>query len=389
MNSPVEGLATPSVQKTLLVFGIGKLGGPVVDALSILHPGHRFVIVSRDLTRSKHRANLSRYLAAQYDNFPKIIAEETNLFDPTRTAELINRYRPDVVFNATTSFPWWKLDQLPNREKTISQLAGPGMWCALDCALPFNLTQALSLAQSNAIYVNACYPDMTNAFLAAHLSAPRLGIGNISNLVPGLKLGWADELEILPEEVTVQIVGHHYVSWNAPSERGCPDAPYDLTITYRNRQLRFHGPDDTPFEVLRRRVSRTRGLNGLGVTVGSAVRLLDELLGGKPRRHHSPGANGLPGGYPIRLEPNGKGTLDLPADLNEGQAIEVNRQAQIFDGVLNVEAGKVLATSQAQDAYHEVVGAPLPEVTSSNVIGLALDGIARLEKRFSLGLTTK
>ena len=50
-------------------------------------------MVSRDVARSERRANLSRYLAAQYDLFPKIVGEETNLFDPVRTAELINRHR--------------------------------------------------------------------------------------------------------------------------------------------------------------------------------------------------------------------------------------------------------------------------------------------------------
>jgi len=361
----------------------------VVDSLALRHPGHRFVMVSRDLARSRRRANLSRYLAAQFDRYPEIIGEETDLLDPVRTSELICRYRPDVVFNATTSFPWWKLDRLPEREKTTSRRAGPGMWCALDCALPMRLSEALALADSSARYVNGCYPDMTNSFLSAHSRAPRLGIGNISNLVPGLQLGWADERGVEPAKVGIQMVGHHYVSWNAPSEQGCPDAPYNLTITYPGGKLRFHGPDDTPFEVLRRRAPRLRGIDGLGVTVGSAVTLLDELLGGAARRHHSPGAKGLPGGYPVRFGPCGELTLDLPEDLTEGQAIEVNKQAQVFDGILHVEAGKVVPTALAQEAYFEVVGSALPEVTSSNVIGLATEAVARLDQRFNLGLTPR
>jgi hypothetical protein len=208
--------SSSSAQKTLLVFGIGKLGGPVVDTLAPRFPGHRFVLVSRDRARSQRRANLSRYLAAQWGLFPECIGEEVDLLDSTRTAELIHRWDPDVVFNATTPFPWWKLDSLPEREKNLSHRAGPGMWCALDCLLPMLLTEALSLANSRAVHVNGCYPDMTNAFLSEHQCSPRLGIGNISNLVPGLQLGYACELGVPPSEVGIQIVGHHYVSWNAP-----------------------------------------------------------------------------------------------------------------------------------------------------------------------------
>jgi hypothetical protein len=373
-------------RKTLLVFGIGKLGGPVVDTLAMRYPGHRFVVVSRDKERSQRRANLSRYLASQWDLWPEVVGEETDLLDAARTADLVYRCDPDVVFNATTPFPWWKLDSLPERERLLSSRAGPGMWCALDCLMPMCLTEALSLAASRAIHVNGCYPDMTNAFLAASRCAPRLGIGNISNLVPGLQLGYASELGVSAAEIEIQIVGHHYVSWNAPSERGCADAPYDLTVTHSQEQLCFRGPSDVPFRVLRRHASRVRGLDGLGVTVGSAATLLADLLESRARRHHSPGANGLPGGYPVRLGPCGEVDLDLPANLDEQEAVGLNKEAQVFDGVAHVEAGRVIATPEAQEAYAEVIGTSLPEVSASNVVDLAVDAIDRVEQRFNLGL---
>ena len=373
-------------RKTLLVFGIGKLGGPVVDALAMRHPGHRFIIVSRDRERSRSRANLSRYLAAQWGYFPEVIGEEADLHARDRTAELIHQYQPDVIFNCTTPFPWWKLERLPERERKIAEGAGPGMWCALDCLLPLLLTEALALSGSSAAHVNGCYPDLTNAFLSAHPRAPRVGIGNISNLVPGLQLGYASELGVTPSEVGVQIVGHHYVSWNAPSKRGCPDAPYDLTITHPNGKLRFSGPDDRPFEVLRRQVSRVRGLDGLGVTIGSAATLLSELLGDSSRRHHSPGANGFPGGYPVRFGQGGEVALDLPADLTESEAVEINRKAQRMDGIGHVEAGLVIPTPLAQEAHEELVGIGLPELKENGLVDLAREIVERLDQRFQLGL---
>lgn len=386
MNSLPQGLTTSLVRKTLLVFGIGKLGGPVVDSLALRFPSCRFILVSRDLARSQRRANLTRYLASQWGVYPEVVGEETDLLDCARTAELIQRYNPDLVFNATTPFPWWKLDTLPEPERDLSHRAGPGMWCALDCLLPMLLTNAMNMVASRAVHVNGCYPDMTNAFLSAHKCAPSLGIGNISNLVPGLQLGFADELGVSPSEVEIQLVGHHYVSWNAPSDRGCSDAPYALSVTHPLGQLCFRGPSDAPFEILRRRTSRVRGLDGLGVTIGSAATLLAELLGAPPRRHHSPGAKGLPGGYPVRIGPCGEVTLDLPTGLSEKEALEINMQAQTFDGVAKVEAGKVLATTFAQQAYSEVVGGSLPEVNISNVVELSHDAMARLDHRFKLGL---
>lgn len=372
--------------KTLAVIGIGKLGGAVVDHLCLRHPDVRFVLISRSRERSVKRANLSRYLAAQWRIFPEIIGEETDLLDVTRTSHLLASLKPDVVFNATTPFPWWKLDQLPEREAKLAARAGSGMWCALDALLPLRLTEAMEQSGTQAVHVNGCYPDMTNPFLADMRCAPGLGIGNISNLVPGLVLGWAAELGLEPRDVEVRIVGHHSVSLFAPSV-GCPETPYDLEIRSPTGCLRFTGPDDRPFEVLRRHASRVRGLDGLGVTIGSAVTVLDELLGGAPMLHHCPGALGLPGGYPVRLQPDGQPRLDLPSGLSPDAAAAINMAAQRFDGVQDVRAGSVSATPMAREAYQEIVGTELPgSVGPGDVEPLSRDAVSRLNDRFQLAL---
>lgn len=376
-----------NIRKTVLVFGIGKLGGPLVDVSSMRYPQHIYILVSRDKDRSQKRANLSRYLALQWGLTPEVFGEEVDLHDTSQTAELINRYQPDVVFNATTPFPWWQISNLPEREKTLANDAGPGVWCALDCVLPLRLTEALSLAASHAVHINACYPDMTNAFLSSHEYRPQLGIGNISNLVPGLKLAFASHLSVSAKKVEIRIVGHHYVSWNAPNQRGCPDAPYHLTVIYPGGKLHFLGPSDAPFEILRRYASRVRGLDGLGVTIGSAATLVSALLGSSQHQHHSPGAKGFPGGYPVNVDYDGRVSLNLPDELSEQQAVAINAQAQVFDGISHVEAGKVIATSKAKEAHLEILGTDLPEVTLSNIIELSQDALTRLNRRFNLNLS--
>lgn len=387
MSTAIDPVQACSEERpTVLIFGIGKLGGAALDQLCLLHPQARFVLVSREAARSTKRANLARYLAAQWGHFPEVTGDEAELRDVDRTAELIHRWQPSLVFNATTPFPWWKLDHLPQRESKLAAQAGSGMWCALDALLPLRLTQALSTAQSRAVHVNGCYPDMTNAFLAGLPCAPEIGIGNISNLVPGLTLGWARELEVDPSMVEVRIVGHHSVSLFAPSV-GCPDTPYELEIRSPRGLLRFSGPDDRPFEVLRRHASRVRGLEGLGVTVGSAVTVLSEVLRPTGRLHHVPGALGLPGGYPVTFSGRHP-VLDLPEGMTASAAAAVNARAQAFDGVLVVSPGSVSATVQARSAYREIVGVDLPEVVvPDDVEALSRDAVDRLNSRYSLGLT--
>lgn len=373
-------------RKTVLVFGIGKLGGPFVDTLCKRFPYNRFVLVSRDIERSQKRANLSQYLALQWGLAPDVIGEETNLQDVSRTAELINKYDPDIVINATTPFPFWKINRLPERERMLADNAGMGVWCAFDCWLPLCLTKALSMAASGAVHVNATYPDMTNTFLSALDCKPQIGIGNISNLVPGLQLAFARELSVSPEKIEIRMVGHHYVSYNAQNPEGCSNTPYDLTVIHPDGKLHFRGPNDAPFAILRKNALRVKGLEGYGVSIGSAATVVATLLGSPQKKHHCPGAKGLPGGYPVQVDIDGSIKLNLSDSLSEEEAVALNIQAQVLDGISHVEAGRVIASPMAQEAHSEIVGIDLPEVTFSNVSELSQDILARLNDRFNLGI---
>jgi hypothetical protein len=375
-------------KKTLMVFGVGKLGGPVLDVLASKYPLHRFIIVSRDRERSDRRANLARYVSAQWAKFPEVIGERTDLLNVDETAALLDRYKPDLVLNATTPFPWWKISTLPRNESILCERAGPGMWCALDTLLPTRLSESLTQARSSATFINACYPDMTNVFLSGHASPPLAGVGNISNLVPGLQLAFADEVGCTPAEVLIQLVGHHYVSWNAPSSDGCSNAPYHLKVTYPHGELEFTGPDDTPFAILRRRAARVRNLEGLGVTIGSTATVLGTLLSGQERKHHCPGAIGMPGGYPVTISASGSVRLDLPESLTASAAAELNTAAQRLDGVEYVEAGRVETTDAGRDAFRVVTGMELPVVTPANMLEVSHQTISRLNHRYNLGLAT-
>jgi hypothetical protein len=335
------------------------------------------------------RANLTRYLAAQWGAFPDVRAEESDLLDTRRTADLINRHRPTIIFNATTPFAWWRLDSLPKRERDLANRAGPGMWCALDCLLPLRLTEAIGDSGIRPIFVNACYPDMTNAFLSGHEHSPRIGIGNISNLVPGIQLAFAAEWQQNPADIDVQIVGHHYLSWNAPNPSGSGIAPYDLTITSPTQRARYVGPSDEPFSLLRRYATRVRGLDGLGVTIGSAATLVSAILERRTRRHHCPGALGLPGGYPVQIDGDRRMRLDLPIELARDDAIRINEKGQRLDGIEAVEPGRVHGSADAKHAYRELFDEDLPVVTEENAELVARSTVEQLKRRYSIDIASQ
>lgn len=377
--------STSETRLTVMMIGLGKLGGPVLDELATRFPQHRFVCVSRSEAGLSLRANLSRYRAAQWGSFPEVITERCDLRDESGTTDLLSRHKPDVVFNATTPFPWWRLRELPRDLADRANVAGPGMWCTLDCLLPFCLCNAIMAASISPTHVNACYGDMTNAFLSDLPSAPRLGIGNLSNLVPGLRLAFADELRTPASEIRIRLVAHHAVSWAAPTDAGSK-APFHLVVSHPRGKLVYEGPDDTCFAIMRRRASRTRGLAGLGVTIGSAVTVLSALMDGEGGEVHCPGALGHPGGYPVRISRNREIHLDLDETLPFPRALAINQDAQRIDGVDHVGPGHAVPTEAAREAFVATVGMELPNVTFDNLEEHATETLHRLDARYGLEL---
>ena len=372
--------------KTVMVIGLGRLGGPVLDLLATRLPGHRFVCVGRNAEALSLRVNLSRYVAAQWESYPEIVPAPCDLLDVDAMAACLCEHNPDVVFNATTPFAWWRIAELPRDAAARAEAAGPGMWSALDCLLPLRLSQAIGRSGIRATYVNACYPDLTNAFLSGLPTAPLLGIGNLSNLVPGLRLAFADESGVPASRIQIRLVAHHYVSLHAPTPGGAMGAPFHLTITLPSGKRTFEGPGDACFGILRARATRTRGIDGLGVTVGSAATVLTALVDGVGGALHSPGALGLPGGYPVRISPTGEVKLDLNEDLALDRAVAINGAAQRFDGTEWVDAGVAVPTDLSREVFGEIVGEPLPDVTLDNVHELARLTVENLNARYDLGL---
>ena len=372
--------------KTLLIVGYGRLGAAVLDQLAPLFPDWRFVVVSRNQVAAESRLNLSRSVWSQWGRYPNVAYHRVNLHDTERMANLIAETSPDLVFNATTPFPWWRIDEIPPVLARVASDAGPGMWAATDIVLPQLLSQALAMAGSKAPFVNGCYPDMTNAFLSNTDGAPLLGIGNISNIIPGMRLAYAAQWRVEPQSVVVKCVGHHFTSLNGPSTDEETPAPYFLEVTSGERSLLVEGPSPEPFRVLRRHALRQRGVEGQAVTVGSASTVLAALMDGTGGSFHAPGALGLPGGYPVTIDESGVVDLDLPTTVSKEQAVAVMMLAQRFDGTQHVESGVVEPTEKALAAQEQILGFVTERVTPENVAEFAANTVVELNKRYGLEL---
>jgi hypothetical protein len=377
-----------SMTRKLLIVGAGKLGGMVLDNLALRFPQHQYYIVSKTPLKAQHRANLTLHLGTAWEQNLDIQASCIDISTSDNLAEAIHTFSPDVIFNATTMFPWWKLENLPPKQRVVAQDAGPGMWCALDCLPPLLISNAISLSSRAPIYVNGCYPDASNTFLADHPNGPKLGIGNIANVVPGLKLAFAREYNCHPSLIKIRIVGHHFTSLNATAAGSQLGAPYILEVQ-SERGTELFRQSDRPFQLIKAHATRPRGLDGLPVTASSASTVLAALLNQQMLNAHCPGTIGLPGGYPVTLDPMKGPVLNLPTSVTMADAVNTNCEAQRFDGIDYVKPGVLNPTEQAKSAFMQVVGFNLPTLTLDNIRDLTHETLRLLDYKYTLGLSTQ
>ncbi|MGE2689000.1 hypothetical protein [Mycolicibacterium pulveris] len=338
----------------LLLIGIGDVTIRLAHLLATGDQPVDLVMAGRSLERATRFANLTKLSASNLGRFRDVEALALDLTDIDRTAAEIRRIQPDLIFmGASIQAARAIMDISPDAFRKLDQ-AQLGPWLPMHLALNYELMQAVRLAESRAIVVNAAYPDAVGPALATIGLAPHVGIGNIANVVPGITWAAAQELDAHPSEIDISLVCHHYFSHHVHRFGEAHGIPYRLAVSRDGEEVAVE--HDAIFARLAANLRRQGGKDGQQVTATSAARLIWALLGSETRRVHSPAPAGLPGGYPLRVS---RGQIDvvLPEGLSQDEAQDVNRRAQKLDGIERISPdGTVVFAREQMSVLNDLLG---------------------------------
>ncbi len=344
-------------KRKILILGQGVLGGAVLDFLSQTESDHLLFVGARDTEKLARRVNLARYTALNLGRSPSIEPLFIDLMDTSRTAEAISELKPDIIFNATTLHSWWVITQLPPSAFQRLDKARGGVWTPMHLVLIRRLMKAVRQTDVHSVVVNASYPDVVNAALSAEGLSPTVGIGNIANAVPGIRLAVAHLLKCPVAEIDIRFFTHHYLSYRMPSTGQTDGAPYHLSVYRNGEEITADKIDHKEiFALVGDRFRRVKGLAGQSVTASSATAVLRAIADDANRVVHAPGPLGLVGGYPVKLGYDSI-SVDLPTGLSLEAAVDINRQCQKFDGIEDVDSsGTVHFTAETAGVLREELG---------------------------------
>lgn len=336
-------------RSTIMIVGIGDLGGHVLEML-VRSPGSRRIITADVNAEWGYRkTNIAAFGGAQMGYYPKLEFVKIDLSNIDQTAELITKYRPEVIYSAVSLQSWWVINTLPPEVFEELDLARFGPWLPMHLTLVYKLMQAVRQTGLDTKVINSAFPDATNPVLEKVGLAPAIGIGNVANPVPAIRSAIACRLNRPMEDVTIFFFGQHYVSHYLPRFGTTGGAPYFLKVLMDGEDITAELDIDAVFADVPTRFRRPGGRDGQILTASSAVGITLAMLNDSGDFMHAPAPDGLPGGYPVQVDKNG-GRVILPHGLTMEEAVRINEEGQRYDGIDKIDEDGTVHYTEASVA---------------------------------------
>ncbi len=372
-----------SSKPSVLIVGIGEVGRYLLEFL--VRDNSQIDIVAADvhLQGVEAKVNNAVFGAALHNRHPSVKPLEIDLLDIERTAGILAELQPDVVENCAVLQTWHVIRRLPDEVYTKLSSAGLGAWLPVQLTLAMKLAQAIKLSGISAHYINTSLSDLTNPVLGAMGIPPTIGIGNVALIESAVRALVARTIGKPRDNVAIKMIAHHvhWVTWREAGYR--EGAPFYMKILADGENI--SSQFDT-LELMKKAILLyPEGTSFTAVSASSALANLKALLSKEPVRAHSPGPNGLPGGYPVIISREGV-DVDLPADISLEQAISINKKAQTYDGIKEIDQdARVHFMPYTIDIMKDLLGFDCVSFTPDECAGLAKEQMRRfkaLERRY-------
>jgi hypothetical protein len=365
------------MEKILLV-GIGDIGSHILEFAARDDNDYEWIIGDINKEKAKYVSNNAQIGAMHHGKHPNFRPIKIDLFDIVKTTDLIKKEQPIAVINCSVLHTWHLIRQLPNDLYTKISSAGLGAWLPCQLTLAMNLAQAIKDSGIHPFYINTSLSCLTNPVMGKLGLAPTIGVGNVDLIAPAVLTYISQKTRLDRSNIEIYLVCHHQ-HWVYPREAGYkPGAPYFLKILADGKDVTNQFDTD---EVMYNSVKLyAPGIAFTTVSASSTLKNLNALVKDQDLKTHSPGPNGLPGGYPVLLNGNGA-EVNLPDEITLDDAIKMNEESGKLDSIQEIQDdGTVVFTDYAHKIMKEILGFNCKSFKPSESKDLALKQIACYKK---------
>jgi len=371
---------TRECEKIMLI-GIGELGGIVLEYICRIPNICEIVTADSNADWGFRKTNSAIEGASYMGLYPSIKFHHIDLLNIEQTAEILKKINPTIIYNGSTLQSWWVVNELPPdvNAKIYKHRCGLGPWAAMHLALTGKLMKAVKMAGIDTYVVNSSYPDVTNPSLARIGLAPTIGIGNMDLAIPYIQKTASELLNIPMRNIGVELIAHHYHAYYWCRSGTGSEAPFYLKVYAGFEDVTEKLGDMKQFIAeLPKHGMRPAGRHGQFVVAGSCLKNILAIYNDANENTHSPGPQGLEGGYPVRLSRKGAEVV-LPKGMSIEQARALNLKAQQYEGIQEIrENGDIVLMDEARTTFKEMLNVDCKIVTIDDSYEQAME----LKKKF-------
>lgn len=323
----------------ILISGTGGFAARIAfDIAATAREPVDVVIAGRNLERLSWLRTAANARAALFGAKARFTTHVIDLLAPDASDALLAATGPRIVVQAASIQTSQVIAQSGNAWTRLVAEGGLSATAVFQALISARVAAAITRAGKPVTLVNCSFPDVVNGMIRAMGHDVSCGMGNVailSNVFAGSVA--------TPTGAEVKVLAHYQnlAAWRRrPEERGgrAPRVWLD-DAEVPDVYARFADIQLTPEPVIE-------------ISGASGVPMLLAMAGERTWRGHVPGPNGLPGGYPVRLE-NGRLALDLPAAVSEAEAVRWNALFEEANGLVVVSDGTARFTGLLGDRLAE------------------------------------
>ncbi|MBN2570428.1 MAG: hypothetical protein JXB42_13460 [Deltaproteobacteria bacterium] len=367
-----------SVGNKVMIFGLGDLGGWVLEFLARRQGVTTIIGCDKRADWGSKKVNVTAS-GAGAEGYDKVLKfEECDVFDVDRTAELISKYQPDFIYSGMTLMSWVIYTYLPKEmHQKANRIAG-GPVVPVHLTLIYKLMQAVQKSGTNPVVLNNSWPDVVNPMLWGAGYKVLVGGGNVDNIVNEIKRKISVKENVPISAVTVYFICEHVI--NVMGTR--TGIPYFMKIMIGDKDITDKYDCDSLISDRLMAPCPPEWISWIvhPEVAASTVKNIMAVLNDTNEFTHSPGPNGMLGGYPMRIGANGI-TIELPEGMTMEQAVKYNMDQAKYEGVEEIkEDGTLIVTDEAYQITKEMLGIECREIKVADTADWSSELVAAFKK---------
>lgn len=348
---------------TIMIMGLGSVGLYLLDyIISENDPSIHIVVVGRNFEKMETDVNIVRISALIRHQNKSVVSIESgcDLNNANDICKCIIKYSPDFIINTSRVYSGLKYGSI-----SWQNFRAYGIWSPLAIHFIRNIMSACDMADTNAIVINASYSDAVIPWLknAGH-PYPDFGSGNLNHLIPRIKFAASQILGIKDYwNINVILVTAHFHDVVISKEGQTEGQNPLLALDYKGKPLVINETQLYSLCKIPMPVDAKRNMMNASSNFDIIFTIIEALRNNTSKIFHSPGAMGLLGGYPVRIDGEGK---QPQAVIDESifslkDMTTVNKKSLFLDGIESTEDGILTYTDILLEKVKKTFSVDLPK----------------------------